>query len=94
MMRTFLLALGLIVETTVLAAPTTAEIRVKGMVCDFCTTGVKKRLGSRDEVDKIDVNLTAMRITVTFKEGKQLPDETLREAVQQAGFAVESIERR
>lgn len=71
-----------------------AEIRVKGMVCDFCSAGVKKRLGGFEEVDKVEVNLSTMRVSVKFKEGRTVDDARLKTAVQDSGFAVEGIERK
>ncbi|MBQ2801879.1 MAG: heavy-metal-associated domain-containing protein [Lachnospiraceae bacterium] len=64
------------------------EIRIEGMHCDHCKTSVERA------VNKIDgavckVNLKKKVAKVSYS--KEIPDEVLRQAVEEAGFQVVEI---
>lgn len=74
-------------------AAETALVRVNGLVCDFCAQGIQKVFGKKDEVQKVDVNLTEKLVTINFKPKKTMSDEIIKELITGNGFTVVGIER-
>lgn len=66
-------------------------VKVKGMVCSFCATGIKKKVSSEPGVAKVDVNLDEKRVTIDLKEGQKISDERVKALITDAGYSVESI---
>lgn len=71
----------------------TAHITVNGMVCAFCAQGLEKSFGKMDAVSKTDVNLDAMQVTLTIKDGKKLDDAAIERAIKENGLDTVKIER-
>ena len=69
------------------------RVSVNGLVCDFCARALEKVFGKQEEVENINVNLDTKIITVNFKEGQNLDDETLKTLIQDSGYNVEAINR-
>ena len=90
--HTLILVITLLLSQTSFAKE--LKIHVNGMVCAFCAQGIIKTFRSRSEVLKIDVNLNDKIVTISTKEGQELSDADIRSLLQDAGFAVESIERK
>jgi copper chaperone CopZ len=63
------------------------------MVCAFCAQGLEKSFGRMDAVDKIDVDLDKMSVTIAVKDGKQLDDATIEKAIKDNGLDTVKIER-
>lgn len=68
-----------------------AHVSVNGLVCDFCARALEKVFGKQDAVNDIDVNLDSKIITIDFKDGQRLDDETIKQLIQDSGYNVESI---
>ena len=64
------------------------EIVVGGMSCGMCQTAVEEALSGVEGVSEATVDLEGGRATVVFDEGATNLD-TLRTAVEDAGFDVE-----
>ncbi len=60
-------------------------LKIDGMSCSHCSSRVEKVLNQIDGVSAV-VNLEAKTATLTLT--KEVPDEVLREAVEDAGFTV------
>ena len=56
---------------------------VPGMTCDHCKRAVSSELGSVEGVTGVEVDLDTKLVTVT---GDGLTDETLRSAIEEAGY--------
>lgn len=69
------------------------RVSVNGLVCDFCARALEKVFGKQEEVENINVNLDTKIITVNFKEGQNLDDETIKTLIQDSGYNVEAINR-
>ncbi len=67
---------------------TMTTIKVKGMSCQHCVMAVKKALGNLNGIANIDVNLTSGE--VRFENPQSVPADKIREAVEKAGFQMES----
>lgn len=71
----------------------TAHVTVNGMVCAFCAQGLEKSFGKMDSVDKINVDLDNMQVTIAVKSGKQLDDAAIKKAITDNGLDTVKIER-
>lgn len=69
----------------------TAFVDVNGLVCDFCARALEKVFGKQDAVDNINVDLDTKVITIHFKEGLSLDDETITGLITDSGYNVQEI---
>jgi len=63
-------------------------VKVKGMTCQHCVMAVKKALGFLDGVKNIEVDLG--KGEVKFENPKGVSADKIREAIETAGYQVES----
>ncbi|MEZ4753072.1 MAG: heavy metal-associated domain-containing protein [Bdellovibrionota bacterium] len=89
--------ISLFINMSVFAAEETltpdAEIKVNGLVCDFCAQATEKVFRKRDEVQDIDVNLKNGLVTLDFKDGKTISDEELEKLISDSGYSLVEIKR-
>jgi copper chaperone CopZ len=71
----------------------TIKVKVNGMVCGFCATGIEKTFKAQPEVKAINVDLENKLVTVTTGEGQTLDDAKLRKLINNSGYSLVSIER-
>jgi copper chaperone CopZ len=71
----------------------TDKITVNGMVCAFCAQGLEKSFGKMDAVDKINVDLDNMMVTIKVKDGQTLDDAAIQKAIKDNGLDTVKIER-
>lgn len=69
-------------------------VNVKGMVCDFCAQGLKKKFGAIDSVENIDVDLESGNVLIKLKTGQDLSDAKIKKAVQENGLEVLKTQRK
>ncbi len=70
------------------------NVNVFGLVCDFCAQAIEKVFMKREEVSGIRVDLAGGLVSIYTKQGKQLPDATLTKLIVDAGYNVDSINRK
>jgi copper chaperone len=63
---------------------------VKGMTCGHCVSAVTAEVGRIEGVTGVDVDLATGSVTVSSTAA--LDDETIREAVDEAGYELEARE--
>lgn len=64
-------------------------IKIEGMSCSHCSARVEKALNKLDGVTaKVDLE----RKTATLSLTKEIPDEVIKAAVEEAGYEVLSIQ--
>jgi copper chaperone CopZ len=64
------------------------DVKVNGLVCDFCATALEKVFSRKEEVSGIKVDLDHGNVVVNFKEGKTITDSELKELITNAGYDV------
>lgn len=64
-------------------------LKVEGMSCNHCVMAVKRALTGLDGVGTVEVDLESGKVTVV---GETLVDEAIKEAIDDAGYEVVSIE--
>jgi copper chaperone CopZ len=79
--------------TAAFAAPKTIQIGLDGLVCAFCAQGVEKKMKAQAATDKVFVSLDKKVAVVSLKEGKDIPDATIKAEITDAGYVVKSIAR-
>ena len=79
--------------TSAVASAKDVQVYVKGMVCSFCAQGIKKKFSADEAVSKVDVSLEKHLVSLSLKEGKELPDARITSVLKDAGYTVEKIER-
>jgi mercuric ion binding protein len=70
------------------------QIKVSGMVCSLCAQGIHKKMSSLTAVKEIKVNMDEKLVTLITKDGQDIPDETIRTLISEAGYHVAAIERK
>lgn len=69
-----------------------AVVYMKGLYCDKCAESVSIELKRVEGVADVRVFKEApQRALLTFKEGAEVREESLRKAVERAGFQVERV---
>ena len=63
---------------------------IEGMMCTHCTGRVEKALSAIDGVDKVEMSLEGKSAALTLS--KEVDDQTLTNAVTEAGYEVVSIQ--
>jgi copper chaperone CopZ len=80
-------------ETAVdsLLSRASVALRVDGMSCPFCAFGLEKRLRELSAVDTLVVRVSDGLVLIRTKEGQELSDRDLEDAVARAGFSLREI---
>lgn len=69
------------------------EVKVNGMVCDFCARGLEKTFGKVDSVKDITVSLEKGMISINLVDNGKLDDEKITQLIKDNGISVVSIKR-
>lgn len=88
----------IVVIIIMMAIPTIAsakqiDVKVNGLVCDFCARALEKVFGKRDDVSDIKVDLDKGVVVIQTIDDKDIDDATLTELINDSGYNVTSIER-
>ncbi len=75
------------------AAPGEIQIKVNGLVCDFCARNISKVFSKVKEVSNVDVDLSRKLVTLALAPGFVLEDEKIGKLIRDAGYQVVSINR-
>lgn len=68
------------------------KVKIKGMVCSFCSMGLIKRAENNPKVEKVAISLLDNEMQIISKK-ESLSNLEVEAIVKEAGFAVISIER-
>ncbi len=74
-------------------AGASVRLKVDGMVCPFCAYGLEKRLEEIASIDAVLIRISDGLVQIRTKEGQELTDEALTDAVRKSGFSLREIER-
>ena len=61
----------------------TVTYRVPAIHCAHCGMSIREEVSEVDGVDQVDVDIDSKVVTI---RGRELSDETLRAAIQEAGY--------
>ncbi|HVJ62320.1 MAG TPA: heavy-metal-associated domain-containing protein [Tahibacter sp.] len=89
--KTVAMLAGLLLS--IAASAKTIEMEVNGLVCAFCAQGIEKTLKSFPATEAVLVSLEHRLVAVALKDGTDIDDATLRQALTEAGYTVVDIRR-
>ena len=69
------------------------EVKVLGLVCNFCGVGIKKHLIKTKKVDKIKLDTERHLTYIYLLKNKDLTDQEIRKAIKNAGYKASKITR-
>lgn len=70
----------------------TKVFNVEGMHCAACSAGVEAVVSKLEGIEKAEVNLSAGKLRVSYKENEQTPDKEIIGAVEGIGFSASVCE--
>lgn len=76
-----------------IASAQTIEMKVNGLVCAFCAQGIEKTLRKQSQTEDVFVSLKDSLVAIALRKGSDIPDDTLRELLKEAGYTVVAIQR-
>lgn len=91
-MRTFILA-SMLTMSAAAAPAATIEMDVNGLVCAFCAQGIEKKLHTFPATADVVVSLEQKLVAVSTKDGQDISDDQLKDALTKAGYTVKAIRR-
>jgi copper chaperone CopZ len=71
----------------------TIEMDVNGLVCAFCAQGIEKKLRAFPATADVVVSLEKKLVALSTKDGQDIPDDALKNALTEAGYTVKAIRR-
>ena len=71
----------------------TIEMKVYGLVCGFCAQGIEKTLRKNPATADVVVSLENKLVAVATREGQDIPDAALTQALTDSGYDVKAITR-
>jgi copper chaperone CopZ len=71
----------------------TIEMKVYGLVCGFCAQGIEKTLRKNPATADVVVSLEHKLVAIGTKDGTDIPDAELTQALTDAGYDVKGITR-
>ena len=85
-MKKLIIASMLMFATMAFADGKKLTVKIGGMTCPSCAASVEDQFEKLDAVDSVDISLTKGTAIVTLKEGKDLKEDDVKNAVKNAGF--------
>ncbi len=85
-MKKFIIAFMLMFTTMAFAEGKKLTVKIDGMTCPSCAASVESQFKKLDAVDFVDISLRKGTAVVTLKEGKNLKEDDVMNAVKDAGF--------
>lgn len=79
--------------TTDAACKDTINVKVNGLVCDFCARALEKVFGKRDEVSGINVDLDKGEVVIATKPGQTIEDDDIKSLILDSGYNVTDIKK-
>ncbi len=92
-MKRFLLAIVFILYwvSSAYAAGDEYRVGVDGLACPFCVYGVEKQLNKLEGIERMDTDIQDGQLVLFMQEGATLSEQSIREAVNRAGFTLRSF---
>ena len=78
-------------EPAVIMQTADTKVGLNGLVCDFCSIALNKTFKKNEAVAATHVDLDTKELSIVFKDGQSLDDETITKLVKKAGYSVTEI---
>lgn len=66
-------------------------IHVDGMFCAFCAQGIEKKFKAIEGVKAVKVSLEDKTVSLSLKDGVEIPKAKMEEIIKSAGFKMVNI---
>lgn len=91
-MKYLLFFIFFLLNTKAKAQIQSIDVSASGLTCSMCSKAIFKSLSQLDFVSDVKVDLEKSIYTLTFKSPEQVKIEDIRDAVYDAGFAIETMQ--
>lgn len=92
-MKTFLFVTTILFSSLFTQAQfQTANLTAAGLTCAMCTKAIHNSLQKISIVEKVDADIKNSAFIITFKKGVAVDPDVLKNAVEDAGFAVSRLQ--
>ena len=71
----------------------TINVKVNGLVCDFCARSIEKLFSKEKSVKSVNINLEKMVISISLKNAENLDDNSIKKIITDSGYDVVGILR-
>ncbi len=88
----FIVALLCLNISTSFAQIKSASLKASGLTCSMCSKAIFKALQKVPSVQEVNVNIETSVYNITFKPGAPVVIDAVKKAVEDAGFAVASMQ--
>lgn len=93
-MKKLLFVLMCLMATPAMAAePCSLDVKVNGLVCDFCAQALNKVFRKQEAVQDVKVDLDQGLVHIVLKDQQQLDDATVKQLITDSGYSVHHIEK-
>ena len=94
MLRKLLITLTLIIIITIQKlSASEINIKVNGLVCEFCAITLEKNFKKSPQIEKIEINLEQKNIKLNVSNNKDISNQEITEIIINNGYAVAEIIR-
>lgn len=73
------------------ACADTVNVKVSGLVCDFCARSLEKLFGKQKEVSSITVDLDKGVVLIHMNAGQNMEDAKITQLITDSGYNVTAI---
>ncbi len=74
-------------------AGATIQVKVHGLVCDFCSQAIGMIMSRDPSVAATQVNLTSKIVTIRLRNGRNITNQRVNQLITSAGYKVVGISR-
>jgi copper chaperone CopZ len=91
-MKKIFLAIAMLISVAGYSQIQSASLTASGLTCSMCSKAIYKALIKLPSVQKVDANIETSSYIITFKKDASVSPETLKSAVEDAGFAIAKLD--
>lgn len=91
-MKKIFLAIAMLLSVAGFAQIQSATLTASGLTCSMCSKAIYKALLKVPAIDKVEVDIEKSSYIITFDKNATVSPETLKKAVEGAGFAIAKLE--
>jgi len=91
-MKYLIIGLFFFLSSSATAQVQSVELVASGLTCSMCSKAIFKSLSALDFVSEVKVDIDKSSYSLAFKSPDKVKIEQIREAVYDAGFAIETMQ--
>jgi len=92
LMRYLIIGLFFFLSSSATAQVQSVELVASGLTCSMCSKAIFKSLSALDFVSNVKVDIEKSSYILAFKSPNEVKIEQIRDAVYDAGFAIETMQ--